>query len=69
LYFAARGYAVVLVSVGAGLLSAVAPLPFDLDAADDSLPFDLFSPVTALDVDLRLSVMYQPEPLKMIPAG
>ncbi len=31
--------------------------------------FGLFSPVTVLDDDLRLSVIYQPEPLKMMPAG
>jgi hypothetical protein len=48
--------------VSPGLVSVLAGL--------DSGLGDFGSPLVAvLDVDLRLSLMYQPDPLKMIPAG
>jgi hypothetical protein len=57
------------VSVGDDLDAAFDSPSFDLDAALGSAPAALDSLVTAPEADLRLSVMYQPEPLKMMPAG
>src|SRR5437899_43823 len=55
----------------ASVVGFSAPLFSDVPVSDEPFSAPLFSvlPVVGADSLLRLSVLYQPEPLKMIPTG